>query len=185
MQSSIKCWIESHQSELLRNGLNEDHYNIKAVKSVTAVIVYVECKLCHTIIKLQPKSTKKAGVHYGISNWTKHVALCYFKSLKDSGQTKLVFKPIKVDSSGECSSSQNREACSLTSTLVGKVVACSDKKISKRPSRSECAQRQLLKAASDPCQTHITDYFQVLNDVEKLLQANAKLCDLLQQYRKD
>ena len=58
VQSSIKCWIESHQSELLRNGLNEEHYSIKAIKRGTAVIVYVESKLCHTSIKLQPKSTK-------------------------------------------------------------------------------------------------------------------------------
>ena len=49
----------------------------------------------------------------------------------------------------------------------------------------ECAQSQLLKAASDPCQTQITDYFQVLNDIEELLKTNSKLCDLLQQYRKD
>ena len=76
--------------------------------------------------------------------------------------------PIKVDSSGECSSSQkfNGEVHSLTSALVEKVVACSNEKISKRPSRSECAQRQFLKAANDPCQTQITDYFRVLNDIE-------------------
>ena len=70
--------------------------------------------------------------------------------------------------------------------MVGeKIVACSNDKTSKRPSRSECAQRQLLKAASDPCQTHITDYFQLINNIEELLKANSKLCDLLQQYRKD
>ena len=80
----------------MRNGLNEEDYGIKAVNTGTTVIVYVKCKLCHTPIKLQPKS-KNAGIHHGISNWTKHVALCYFKWLKaDSGQTKLVLKPIKV-----------------------------------------------------------------------------------------
>ena len=61
IQSSIKCWIEGNQSELLRNGLNEEHYSIKAVKKGPTVIAHVECKLCHTLIKLQPKTTKKLG----------------------------------------------------------------------------------------------------------------------------
>ena len=42
----------------MRNGLNEEHYTIKVVKQGTAVTVHVECKLCHTSIKLHPKSTK-------------------------------------------------------------------------------------------------------------------------------
>ena len=66
-----------------------------------------------------------------------------------------------------------------------KVVLCSNDKISKWPSRSGCPQRQLLKAASNPCQSRITDYFQILNDIEQLLKANLKLSDLLQQYRKE
>ena len=91
-------------------------------------------------------------------------------------------KPIQLDSSNECSSSQSRP---LDSVLVKKVVLCLNDKISKRPSRSECTQRQLLKAASNPCQSRITDYFQILNDIEQLLKANLKLSDLLQQYRKE
>jgi len=62
---------------------------------------------------------------------------------------------------------------------------CLNGKVSKRPSRSECVQRQLLKAASDPCKSRITDYFQILNDIEQLLKVNSKLSDLLQQYKKE
>ena len=95
------------------------------------------------------------GVQHRISNWTKHVTPCYLKRLKaDSGQAKLTLKPIQLDSSNECSSSQSR---TLDSVLVKKVVLCLNDKISKRPSRSECTQRQLLKAASNPCQSRITD----------------------------
>jgi len=182
VQSSINYWIDGHQSELLRT-LNEDHFSIKTVNNGTNVTVYVQCKLCNTPIKLQPKVTKMKGIQHGISNWTKHVTSCYLKKLKaDSGQTKLTLKPIHLDPSDKNNSSQSP---SLDSVLVKKVVLCSNEKISKRPSQSEIAQKQLLKAASDPCQSHITDYFHILNDIEKLLQANSKLSDLLQQYKKE
>ena len=67
-------------------------------------MVYVQC----TSIKLQLKLTQKKGVQHRISNWTKHVTPCYLKRLKaDSGQAKLTLKPIQLDSSNECSSSQS------------------------------------------------------------------------------
>jgi len=105
VQSSINYWIDGHQSELLRS-LNQNHYSIKTVNEGTTVTVYVQCKLCNTPIKLQPKATKMKGVQHGISNWTKHVTSCYLKRLKaKSGQTKLTLKPIHLDSSDRSSSS--------------------------------------------------------------------------------
>ena len=44
-------------------------------------------------------------------------------------------------------------------------------------------QRSLLKAGSDSGQTHITDYWSILNNVEKLANENKRLSTLLQQFR--
>jgi len=74
---------------------------------------------------------------------------------------------------------------SLLSKVKDKKVVNSSCNETLKWSRDERAKQQLLKAANDPCQTHITDYFQVLNDIESLLQTNSKLSDLVQQYSND
>jgi len=79
VQSSINYWIDGHQSELLRT-LNEDHYSIKTVNNSTTVTVYVQCKLCNTSIKLQPKVTKMKG----IQEYQSMLLLATSKSLKQT-----------------------------------------------------------------------------------------------------
>ena len=46
-------------------------------------------------------------------------------------------------------------------------------------------QRSLLKAGADHGQTRITDYWSILNNVEKLANDNKKLSLLLQQFKFD
>jgi len=134
VQSSINYWIETHQVELFR-GLNKDHYCIKVVKSSATPTVYVKCLLCHTSIKLQPKATKKKGLHYGISNWTKHVTPCYLKRIKsDQGQLKLELKPMQLDVVSESDSSSSIQKSKTGTTLVKKMLVCSESKKPQRPS---------------------------------------------------
>ena len=52
-------------------------------------------------------------------------------------------------------------------------------------SRSARVKKQLLKAGKDPSQTQITDYFQILDTIEKLLDKNLRLSELLQQYNSE
>ena len=182
LKSQINEWVENHARGMLKD-LAEDHYSIALSKERAGVNIH--CHLCNKDIKLQPTSKKDK---FRISNWTKHIKSCFLLNF-NPGQTKLAFKPI-LDSAGECSASSisgnstsSPQTC-VFSKVKDKGVAVSTKNTSKW-SREERAKRQLLKAADDPCQSHITDYYKILNDVEKLLQANAKLSDLIEQHSKD
>jgi hypothetical protein len=50
-------------------------------------------------------------------------------------------------------------------------------------SRSARIKRKLEQASTDPAQTQLTDYYKVLNSIEKLSQQNEKLSFLLQQFQ--
>jgi hypothetical protein len=50
-------------------------------------------------------------------------------------------------------------------------------------SRSARMKRKLEKASSDDAQTRITDYFKVLDNIEKLVQQNEELSLLLKQFQ--
>lgn len=67
----------------------------------------------------------------------------------------------------------------------GACSSSSDNDLSNNWSRSARAKRQLLKAGKDPSQTHITDYFRILDNIEQLLDKNLKLSELLQQYNSE
>ena len=184
VKSQIDEWIDKHakMSEILKN-LSEEHYSIRPAKE-TGVVVY--CQLCKKEIKLQPSSKKD---NCRISNWTKHIKSCFLLNYS-TGQTKLPFKSIaRPIHSREESSTASSGSNSLQQTLqfnqaTDKEVAVSTD-VTPKWSREERAKRQLLKAANDPSQSRITDYLQILNDIEKLLQTNIKLSDLIQQYSKD
>jgi len=105
---------------------------------------------------------------------TKHIKLVFSKT----GQTKLPFKSIArfIHSREENRTASSSGNDSLQQTLQfdqlkDKEVVVSTN-VTPKWSRKECAKRQLLKAADEPCQSHITDYFQIFNDIEKLLQTN-------------
>lgn len=49
-------------------------------------------------------------------------------------------------------------------------------------SRSARKKRKLEKAGADPMQSHITDFFKILSNIEKLTRENEKLSLLLQQF---
>jgi len=180
VKSQINEWMDSHAKGLLKD-LTEEHYSIISGKGTG---VNVHCKLCNKDIKLQPSSKND---RYKISNWTKHVKPCFLLNF-DPGQTKLVFNRSVSGNASECttSSSYRDSASSPKQTIVFSNVK--DREVAvpttdtAKWSREERAKRQLLKAADEPCQSCITDYFTILNDIEKLLQANAKLSNLVQQY---
>ena len=105
----------------------------------------------------------------------------------DAGQKKLAFQPIhSVGAHSTVSTSQgsNLPQKVLLSEAKDEQVTVSSSNETPKWSRDERAKQQLLKAANNPGQTRITDYFQILNDIEKLLQTNSKLSDLVQQYSK-
>ena len=52
-------------------------------------------------------------------------------------------------------------------------------------SRHARLQRKLELAAKDPSQTNITDYYKIIDDIEKLMQKNKNLTTLLQQHSMD
>lgn len=72
-----------------------------------------------------------------------------------------------------------------TNVKGGACSSNSDNDLSNNWSRSARAKKQLLKAGKDPSQTRITDYFQILDTIEKLLDKNLRLSELLQQYSED
>lgn len=163
---------------------SEEHYSIHPAKEGTGIVVY--CQLCEKEIKLQPSSKKD---NFRISNWTKHIKSCFLLNYS-TGQTKLPFKStarsihFREESSTASSGNTSLQQTLQFNQVTDKEVAVSTS-VTPKWSREERAKRQLLKAVDDPCQSRITDYLQILNNIEKLLRTNVKLSDLIQQYSKD
>jgi len=162
VKSQIDEWIDKHAkiSELFKN-LSEEHYSVRPAKEGNGMVVY--CHLCEKEIKLQPSSKKD---NFRISNWTKRIKSCFLLNYS-TGQTKLPFNPTaRSIHSREESSTASTGNTSLQQTLqlnqvMDKEIAVSTN-VTPKWSREERAKRQLLKAADDPCQSRITDYYQIL-----------------------
>ena len=196
IRGSICRWVKAQSSDL-KNLKENQHFVINVTENTQTgcLSVSLRCNACQTSINLHHKCSSASC--YQISNWTRHIKSCKKLSDKQGGhqQSLGIFftntgspscshstKEMKCveysDSSSGTPSQHFEEAPPSNMAIVHASMEGGAQQTVVDWSRSARSQRMLLKAAEHVDQTRITDYYGLIDDIQRLMPKHDVLSTL-------
>ena len=192
VRDNIRTWVRGQKDPKLKNLIEGKHYNLQVIpdaRNPKSFLVSIRCLSCSTCISLHQRNKVEKQSPFLISNWIRHWKKCDVTAITSKFQQRSLHSFLNKSLQHSCDmtedssamSKQPQGSCDTASFNEG---GATIQKASMFDWSRGARNRKLLeKAGSDSAQKKITEFYNILTDIEKLIESNEKLSLMLQNAR--